>query len=143
MRNILKPVPVDLGGAQVELKYDWNAVAEIQESMGGLDVFAGANDPNKTQEENAAESAAQMESLMRRSGAKHIRTFVWAGVLHMLPGITAIEVGQMMDFDRMADIGAAVTKAMAEHIGGGAKGDAEKPANPPGPVAVEPERTAG
>ena len=60
--------------------------------------------------------------------ARGIRDFLWAGLLHEDPTLTREQVGEMLSFDRIAEIVETVAAALAESM---PKPKAGKKAPPP------------
>lgn len=79
---------IELGGAERELRYDLNAIAEIGDR---LDI--------------KVRLAHVGEDLMEaKLPLKAIRTVLWAGLLHADPAIDESEVGKWVDQDNLEEV---------------------------------------
>ena len=100
-----KPVKVNLGKAEVELKFDWNAVAALEEKTG------------KSMPDCLADLKAKPFSTSR--------LFVWAGIQHQMP-VSIEEAGALMDFRQTRQIAEAIAAAVSAQFGNpGNEGDAD------------------
>jgi len=86
---------VELGGATRQLRYDLNALAEIEERLGI--------------------TMANLASL--QVSAKAIRTLVWAGLLHEAPTLIEHDVGAWITGENIADVSERSMSALAESFG--------------------------
>lgn len=77
-----KPVKITLtDGAERELRFTLNAMAELEERYGSVD-----------------EAFKQLD----KGSFKAIRTILWAGLMHIEPILTEQQVGNLMDLQSMA-----------------------------------------
>lgn len=108
--------PVDLGKRRVVLRYDINALCELELVLGVSGVQA---------------LAARLDDI----GFGTLRAFVWAGVLHGDEQPTLRQVGSWIDAGRLEPIGVAIGEAFAaafpdidDNGGGGDEADPTTPA---------------
>lgn len=99
-----------LDGKDHEIKFDLNALAELEDKYGSVD--------------------AAFETLDKSQSIKSMRTILWAGLLHEDENLTEREVGAMIDFSLMNKIMEALNGALGQDM------PDEKPALTP-TVAVE------
>lgn len=90
---------VDLGTRTVILRYDMNAICELEDAIGG--------------------PVTTLMSDATRLGFREIRALVWAGILHGEPTRTLAQVGGWMDPAQFAEI----AKTAAEALGAALKID--------------------
>jgi len=98
-----------------ELKYDFNALVEIEEPLGG-----------------------SLEGLTKESvltSLKTLRLLAWAGILHLGEGLSIEEVGRMIPPGKIVPITTAVFSALARDYGSAEGGKAIEPKNPEKPAA--------
>lgn len=88
-------VEVELGGEVRRLKYDLNALAELEDAL-GYPVTQLRDD---------------------RIGVRELRALVWAGLLHEEPKLTLKAAGSMIELDRIEEITKAVTEALERAFG--------------------------
>lgn len=81
------PVTIELDGRQRTLKFDLNALCLFEEQAG----------------------ASVIEALQKRS-MTHIRSLLWAGLIHEDPLLTVDDVGKM-EFDNLRDVVLKVVSA--------------------------------
>ena len=128
VRKILTPVSVDLGIAQVELLYNFNAIIALEEALGGLDKFQAFL--TSLQPTKDADGKVIAEAKM---GPSALRMLVWAGVQHQMPGTSQAEIGALMAMENVEIIAKAVVTAMGAHFE--ARSETAAPENPTQAVA--------
>lgn len=84
---------VDLGKRTAVLRYDMNAICELEEAIGG--------------------PVTTLLSDAKRLGFREIRALVWAGMLHGEPTNTLAKVGAWIDAARFADIAKVAAEALS------------------------------
>ena len=92
-----KSVPIELGGKTRHLRYDFNALVALEETL---------NIP-----------ISEIGKLMSGSvKIKDLRSIFWAGLIHEDNGITANEVGEWLDFSILGTIAEKVALAFEAAI---------------------------
>lgn len=94
-------VKVTLGGRQRTLRYDLNALAELEEATGT--------------------SLAELQS--KTVGLRFLRALVWAGLLHQEPDLTQREVGAWIDGENLQEVQDAAVKALTAAFSQASEGD--------------------
>lgn len=100
--QIDKAVAVDLGHAEVSLKFDWNAIAALEE-YGGLTAIMGAKQKD----------GSVIPGIVSVKPATATRILVWAGVQHQMPGLSLQDIGNMMDMENSKAILDAIVSALS------------------------------
>lgn len=78
---------VVLGGVEHTLRYDLNALVELEEKMG----------------------IPLSEMGETKISIKNVRSMLWAGLIHENADLTEVEVGSLVDMDNMAEVQEAIT----------------------------------
>lgn len=100
-------VPITIGGAARNLRYDLNALIELEETT-GLDVL---ND-----------------DAMADLSLKMMRALLWAGFLHEAPDLTEREVGSWITLQNMDTLTDALTRSYSAAL---PEADKNNPPTPP------------
>lgn len=87
-------VDIEVGGFSRRLRFDFNAIAALEEATGKTISEIGDN-----------------------PGAREIRAMLWAGLLHELPKLTINQAGDMIDFEKIGYIGEKIQEAFALAMG--------------------------
>lgn len=142
MTQILnKAVPINLGAATVNLLFNWNALAMLEEQTGlgiteilGYEVTKSGAPIKKDTPEG---DRVRIPGMISKSPARMIRALIWAGIQHEMPGLSLNDVGEMMNFENIGDISesiaAAFSKQTAKATSEDAGGDS---ANPPSATPI-------
>mgnify|MGYP001564817574 CR=1 FL=1 len=85
-------VTVQLGGKERHLRYTMQAMAEVEERLGLVNIFQDI--PTVT------------------LNARNLRTLVWAALLHESPEITEPEVGRWIDGENFTEVSEAFGEAL-------------------------------
>lgn len=105
-RTTLVPsVHVDLGEAEVDLRYDFNARAALLEVLTPADFARFAD----------AAKATEPEQMAAKFPLASIIKFVWAGTQHEEDAPTLKELGAWIHESKLAEILAAAMDAMEKH----------------------------
>lgn len=127
-RTTLVPsVHVDLGEAEVDLRYDFNARAALLEVLTPSDFARFAD----------AAKATEPEQMAAKFPLASIIKFVWAGTQHEEDAPTLKELGGWIHESKLAEILAAAMDAMEKHgfvpkpDAGGETAKAENPTQTP------------
>ena len=84
-------VSITLGGKKRNIRFDLNALAEIEDAIGV--------------------PMSKMGEI--ELGVKTVRTMLWAGLIHENPELTEREVGSFVDFDNLEEVQTKVSEAFA------------------------------
>lgn len=87
-------IDIEVGGFSRRLRYDFNAIASLEEAI---------NRPVSAIGENV--------------GVRELRAMLWAGLLHELPRLTLAQAGDMISFDKMEYITGKIQEAFALAMG--------------------------
>lgn len=91
MPNVINPmIAVELGGQKRFLRFDFNALAALEERT-GMNVLNDA--------------------VWRDINARNLRAFVWAALLHEDPTLTEDQVGSWMTIATMGELVTVIQKA--------------------------------
>jgi hypothetical protein len=126
MHNAIdKPVPVNLGRAEVLLKFDWNAIAALEEQSGrSLSDLLGSKGADGT----------FTPGQVTKTPASVTRLLVWAAVQHQMPGASVADIGSLMTMEQGPAISAALMAALGAQTAnpnGSANGTGDHDPNPP------------
>lgn len=94
-------VEIEVGGFVRRLRYDFNAIASLEEAIDRPVSALGDN-----------------------VGVRELRAMLWAGLIHELPKLTIIQAGDMISFEKMGYITEKIQEAFA--LAMGQNGDSEK-----------------
>ncbi|MTV50090.1 hypothetical protein GJ688_14025 [Heliobacillus mobilis] len=72
-----------------KLRYDLNALAELEDKLGV--------------------SLQELDQLAM--GVKQLRVFLWAGLVHEDPGLSEIDVGAFVDLENLGEVNQKITEA--------------------------------
>lgn len=106
--SVIKKIPVQLDRERT-LVYDYAAILALEE-VAGVNLLQGVD----------------LNAVF--GSAKGVRDFLWAGLLHEDPDLTREQVTALLSFDRIVEVGAAITTALNEAMPKPRPGS--KPANP-------------
>lgn len=84
-----------LDGVERVIKFDLNAMAELEDKYGSVDAAFEALDNNSI---------------------KALRFILWAGLVHADESLTEKQVGSLIDMRFMKDIGATLSEAFGEDM---------------------------
>lgn len=87
---VVKPVPVTLDRKR-NLLFDMNALCEAEDALGDVPVFEA----------------------LSSGKIKHLRTLLWAGLVHEDETLTEKQVGTMIGFGELDEIANLLTKAVS------------------------------
>lgn len=87
-------VDIEVGGFSRRLRYDFNALASLEDAIG-----------------------RPVSSIGENMGVREMRAMLWAGLIHEMPKLTLTQVGDMLSFDRMEYITEKIQEAFALAIG--------------------------
>jgi len=93
MPNPKKSVKIHLGGRFHSLRYDFNALVALEDTL-GIPI------------------SRWTDIISEQMGVRTIRTLVWAGLLHENEDITLKDVGEMLDISKLDDVSSKVLEAV-------------------------------
>jgi hypothetical protein len=76
-------IKLTIGGKERVLRFDLNAVAELEEKIGTMEV---------------------VDAQLRQGKMKIFRTYLWAGLIHAEPELTEKEVGSWLTLDEISKL---------------------------------------
>jgi hypothetical protein len=113
----IKPVELELNGEKYLLKYDFNALIELEdiygsiedsiEAMSGKKVFDEKGEPVMVKSEDDGKEVQK-----RKFAIRPVRDFLWAGLLAYRKTITKEEVANLLNFADFQFIIEKLTEAL-------------------------------
>ena len=112
----IKPVEIQLGGEKYLLKYDFNALIELEEIYGSIEDAMETMSGKKVFDEQGKPVMDKTETgeevQKRKFTIKPIRDFLWAGLLAYKKQITKEEVASLLNFVDFSRIVEKLTEAL-------------------------------
>lgn len=86
-----KKTKININGKEMVVRYDLNALAELEENFGSLE---------------------DLENALNTGGMKNLRKILWIGLKHEDENLTEKEVGAAFDLKSLVNVGTIIKEAL-------------------------------